>query len=105
MYVCKFSSTVFTLIALHIQHFHGYALLSLLQVIVTPRMSSNLTFSASYQSDNGGNSISQSLDCPFNCTAHLAVGVIPSNVVIESVNVEVSGPFGDSSTMRITNLG
>ena len=74
-------------------------------MVDTPRMSSNLTFSASYQSDNGGNSINQSVDCPLSgdCTVDFAVNVL-SNDTIRSVIVTVSGPYGDNSSMTTTNL-
>ena len=72
-------------------------------------MSLSLTFSASYQTGNTGNSNSQSANCSlsniqYNCTAEFAVDVIPSVDAIESVNVTVSGPYGDISSTRTTNL-
>ena len=71
-------------------------------------MSSNLTFSASYQT---GNINSQSARCfplsdmQYNCTAKFAIDVIPSVDTIQSVNVAVSGPYGDNSSVSTINLG
>ena len=73
-------------------------------------MSLSLTFSASYQTDIIGNSNSQVATCSllfdmqYNCTAEFAVDINPSVDTIESVNVTVSGPYGDNSSMRTTNL-
>ena len=70
-------------------------------------MSSNLTFSASYQT---GIINSQSATCfplsdmQYNCTAKFAIDVIPSVDIIQSVNVAVSGPYGDASFLNTTNL-
>ena len=82
---------------------YGHALLSSPQVTVTPRMSSNLTFSASYLTDH---SKSRSANCSllsgmqYNCTAEFPIGSI------ESVNVTVSGPYGSSASfLNTTGLG
>ena len=74
-------------------------------------MSSNLIFSASYQTGNTGNSNSQLATCSllsdmeYNCTAEFAVDVIPSVNTIESVNVTVNGPYGSASSLNTDDLG
>ena len=39
----------------------------------------------------------------YNCTAEFAVEVIPSVDTIESVNVTVSGPYGNTSSLMNVN--
>ena len=75
-------------------------------------MSSNLTFSASYQTGNTGNSNNQSasicfplFEMQYECIAYIAVDVIPSVDMIESVNATVSGPYGSASSLNTDDLG
>ena len=75
-------------------------------------MSSNLTFSASYQTCNAGNSNNQSESFCFSlsgmqyeCIGYIVVDVIPSVDIIESVNVTVSGPYGSASSLNTDDLG
>ena len=74
--------------------------------MVTPGMSSNLIFSAGYQTGNTRNSNSQSATCSSDtCTAEFAVDVNPLVDTIESVNVTVSGPCGSASSLNTIVLG
>ena len=64
-------------------------------------MSLILTFSASYQT--GSPTVMDAMcndiqnDILYNCTAEIVIDIIPSVEKIQSVNVIVSGPYGNNS--------
>ena len=69
-------------------------------------MSSQLTFSASYQTGNSSNSNSQLVECAMqsNCTAEFAVDITPPVNIIESVVVTVNGTYGSASSMNMQDI-
>ena len=69
-------------------------------------MSQMLKFQASYQTgsptvmDATCSDIQDNMQ--YNCTAEFTVDIIPSNEMIQSVNVTVSGPYGSNySVMEV----